>query len=111
MSPKRADNGAPKHLKPATRRWWESVTVEFQLEEHHRRLLTAACEAWDRAQEAREAIAAEGLTFEDRFGQVRAHPAVAIERDSKSLFSRLLRELALDNEGPTEQYSRPPRGR
>jgi phage terminase small subunit len=77
------------------------------LEPHHVRLLTLACEAWDRCQQARELLATEGLTFEDRFGQPRARPEVSIERDSRIGFARLVRELALDGEGPPEA-PRPP---
>jgi hypothetical protein len=36
------------------------------------------------------------------------HPAWALERDSKILFSRLLRELNLDIDTPAEDHSRPP---
>jgi hypothetical protein len=59
-------------------------------------LLTAAAEAWDRCQEARVALAGVGTTYQDRFGQPKSRPEVAIERDSRIAFARLLRELALD---------------
>ena len=58
----------PSHLRPETRRWFEHVTDEFALEQHHVRLLTLAGEAWDRCTQAREAIENSGLTVEDRFG-------------------------------------------
>lgn len=90
------------HLRPATRDWFNSVLNEYALEEHHRRLLLAAAECWDRAEEAREALAEGGLTFVDRFNQERSRPQVTIEKDSKILFSRLLRELQLDTEQPAE---------
>ena len=41
---------------------------EFELEDHHVRLLTLACEAYDAAQEARAVLLAEGKVFVDRFG-------------------------------------------
>lgn len=97
----------PKHLRPATAKWFEGVTDEFDLEPHHVRLLTLAAEAWDRGQAAREVIDRDGLTYVDRFGSPKARPEVGIERDSRIGFARLIRELALDVEGPTE--SRPPR--
>ena len=43
-------------------------------------LLRAAVEAFDRSQQARKLIAREGPTVADRYGQTKAHPAVAIER-------------------------------
>jgi hypothetical protein len=86
----------PKHLRAATARWWSSIAAEYVLESHHVRLLTHAAECWDRAAEAREALAKLGTTYMDRFGQPHARPEIGIERDSKTLFARLLRELALD---------------
>jgi phage terminase small subunit len=74
---------APAHLSPATRRWFEHVTEEFELEQHHVRLLTLAGEAWDRCTQAREAIEQHGLTVEDRFGFPRPRPEIAVERDSR----------------------------
>jgi phage terminase small subunit len=87
---------APKHLKPATAEWWERVMSDYELEPHHVRLLTLAGEAWDRGVQAREVLAEKGLTYDDRFKQPRARPEVAIERDSRIAFARLVREVALD---------------
>ncbi|MBO6725551.1 MAG: hypothetical protein JJ911_07825 [Rhizobiaceae bacterium] len=90
----------PKHLRAPTGRWFTSVVDEYDLEPHHLRLLTRAAEAFDRGEEAREAIAENGLTYTDRFGAPRARPEVAVERDCRIGFARLLRELALDIEPP-----------
>jgi hypothetical protein len=79
----------------------------YELEEHHTRLLVFACQAFDRAEQAREILAREGLTFEDRFGCPHARPEVAVERDSRLAFARLIRELDLDIPAPTAP-SRPP---
>jgi hypothetical protein len=83
------------------------VTGDFKLESYHLRLLRLACESWDRAEQAREVLDRDGLTFLDRFDNPRARPEVAIERDSRIAFARLLRELALDVDPPREV--RPPR--
>jgi P27 family predicted phage terminase small subunit len=99
---------APKHLRRATKQFWEGVLRDFALEEHHIRLLTAACEAWDRAVQAREAVERDGMFLKNRHGELKSHPGLLIERDARSLFSRLLRELNLDVDAPTEAYSRPP---
>lgn len=98
---------APAHLAMATRRWWSAVTADFDLEDHHVRLLTLAAGAWDRAEQARETIATEGAFYSNRHGEPRAHPACAVERDSRVLFARLLRELDLDGVPPPD--ARPPR--
>ena len=96
---------APAHLETETAKWFESVLTDYELEPHHIRLLVLAAEAWDRCNQARGLIAVEGLTIRDRFGQMRAHPAVSIERDSRIAFSRLIRELNLC----AEEVPDPPR--
>jgi phage terminase small subunit len=73
---------APGHLRAATRRWFLAVTEDYDLEPHHQRLLQAAAECWDRLQEAREAVKRDGAYVAGRYG-LRAHPAVAVERDSR----------------------------
>lgn len=108
MKPKRATPRPPRHLRPATKEWWSAVVENYELEDHHLRLLTLAAEAFDRGQEARAVLAAEGLTFTDaRFKTPKVRPEVSIERDSRLAFARLLRELRLDEPAPD---ARPPRG-
>ena len=86
----------PDHLQPETAAWYTTVCGEYQLEDHHRRLLRLAAEAWDRCQQARQALADNGMVYDDRFGTPKARPEVAIERDSRIAFSRMIRELGLD---------------
>lgn len=90
----------PGHLRSETRRWLRKIHADFDLESHHHRILVKTAEAWDRSEQAREALAKEGLTVVDRYGTPKAHPCVAIERDSRNAFFRGLRELALDVETP-----------
>ena len=98
---------APKHLKADTRRWFDQVLADFELDAHHVRLLTLAAESWDRCQQARVILDKQGLTYDDRFGAPRGRPEIAVERDSRLAFARLIRELALDVDSP-ESYSRAP---
>lgn len=98
---------APKHLSAEASAWWNIVVRDYSLEHHHLRLLQAACEAWDRMQEARKALEAHGLIFMDTKGDPKTRPEVAIERDSRVAFARLVRELDLDVEAPADR-SRPP---
>lgn len=102
---------APRHLRQATRHWYEAVCTDFVLEAHHVRLLTLACEAWDRGQQAREALAKHGLTFEDFHGSPKPRPEVSIERDARIAYARLLRELQLDIESPDAPHRPPGLGR
>ena len=66
------------------------------------RLLTLACEAWDRAVQARVALEEHGLVFTDRFGSPRPRPELAVERDSRIAFARLVRELNLTDDVAAE---------
>ena len=91
---------APPHLRPPTRKWFDQVLDGYELEPHHVRLLQLAAESWDRAEQARQALAELGLTFTDRFGCPRSRPEIAVERDSRIAFARLIRELDLDVEPP-----------
>ena len=90
----------PKHLSRASAVWYREVATTWELEAHHLRMLQLCCEAWDRGQDARETLAECGPTFIDRWGQPRAHPSVAIERDARVVFTRCLRELGLDIQEP-----------
>ena len=100
VSPPPARNlpSPPDHLSDDATAWWWEVVRDYALEAHHLKLLQAACECWDRAQLARKAVAVDGLTFTDANGTIKANPAVAIERDARTLFARLVRELNLDED-------------
>ena len=52
-------------------------------------------------------LAGHGMTYVDRFGAPRARPEIAVERDSRFAFARLLRELDLDLKAPADNR-RPP---
>lgn len=91
-----ADQRAPAHLSRSARHFWRSVARSYVLESHHLALLTLACEAHDRATAARKLIDKEGIVTTDRFGQRITHPAVAVERDSRAAFARLVKQLDLD---------------
>jgi phage terminase small subunit len=98
----------PKHLTPETAKWWRGIVQTWELEPHSLRILQAAAEAWDRLQQARQVLADHGgLTIEGARGGLLPHPAVAIERDARTGFARLVRELELDAEPPASP-SRPP---
>lgn len=97
----------PPHLRPPTAKWWCSVSQDYALEEHHSRLLTLAGEAFDRCTQAREILDREGIVTRTTDGAVKAHPCIGIERDSRLAFARILRELDLDVEPPSER-ARPP---
>lgn len=93
---------APSHLRKETTEWWSQVINDYDLDAHHVKLLTLAAEAWDRCQQSREAIKRYGMIYKDRFGQPRSRPELAVERDSRLAFARMVRELGLDVIEPKE---------
>jgi phage terminase small subunit len=97
---------APTHLRKLTQAWWEGVNAEYALEPHHLKLLTLAADSWDRATQAREAIAEHGLTYTDRFGSPRKRPEVSIAEGATIAFARLCRELDLSEDSAPD--NRPP---
>jgi phage terminase small subunit len=87
----------PPHLAPPTRKWWSEIAP--LLEPHQLRILTAAGEAWDRYQQAREALA-DGLTYTDAKGQIRRRPECTVEKDARAAFLRCMYVLRLDAPTP-----------
>jgi phage terminase small subunit len=92
----------PKYLRPDTQAWWNSVVVNYDLEDHAVRILLVACETYDRREQARELLAKKGLTFTDAKGMVRQRPECAIERDCAAAFLRAVRALKLEGPPPTQ---------
>jgi len=86
----------PAHLSKASSAWWREVVRDWKMETHHLQLLTLAAEALDRAEEARAAVAGAGAYYADRWGAPRPHPGIAVERDARLQYARLLKQLDLD---------------
>jgi len=85
----------PNHLKAPGRRLWRAATADYSIDAAGLELLRLAAESLDRADEARQAIAHDGAYLPARYGGVRPHPALAVERDSRLAAARLIRELGL----------------
>ena len=96
----------PAHLTAEMRAWVAATAAEYDLEAHHIRLLILAAETYDQAERARKRLVKEGEYVEDRFGQLRQHPAVPVLRDARAAFARLVREIGLDD---SDASTRPPR--
>ena len=102
------DSLALKHLKPATKAWFEQICREFELQSHHLKILQMAAESWDNYETARDAIAENGMTFVNkRFGDVKARPEISIMQNSRLAFLRALRELNLDIAPPENPRPNP----
>ena len=86
----------PAHLRDDGLRLWTRITADFSISDAAGlRLLALACEACDRGAEARATLAGSGLTYLDRFGQPRQHPASTIVRDAASTELAALRALGV----------------
>lgn len=90
------DDDPPAHLRAAGLALWRQVRADFQISDAAgRHLLAVACEASDRAADARAAIAQHGAVYLDRFGSPKANPAAAILRDAAAQQIMALRALGL----------------
>ena len=76
--------------------WLEAVSAGWSWEPHEREVLRMAAEARDRYRQAKEELDRDGLTFLDRFGQRRLHPAHVVERDARSAFLMAVRSLRFE---------------
>ena len=99
----------PGHLSPEAQREWLRLTEEYDLDDPAARLiLTTAFEAFDRMRGAQEQLAKDGVTFRDRWGKPRMHPAVTVERDARAAWLAALKQLNLDLEPLRDGPGRPP---
>jgi P27 family predicted phage terminase small subunit len=88
---------APRHLSLEARALWARLHASFVLDDPgSHAMLRLACEAFDRAERARQLIDRDGECLKDRFGQVRVHPACAVERDARAQMLMALKALRLD---------------
>ena len=78
---------------------FDDIRNRYALDAANEALLKSACEAMERAAQLTEQVNRDGATFKDRFGAVRANPAVLLERDFRGLASRTLQQLATRFEG------------
>ena len=97
----------PKYLSKRSRALWRDLVATFSFDVHHYELLRLALEALDRAEQARELLAADGpVVYPKNGGAPRKHPAISIEESARIAAARLFRELNLE---PAAGESRPPR--
>ena len=101
---------APAHLSDEAKREWRRLLREFELEDPAALLiLQTGLEAFDRMRQAQAALRENGgPTFRDRWGRPKTHPAVAVERDSRTSCLAALKQLNLDLEPLRDAPGRPP---
>lgn len=86
---------APKHLTKAQKTIWAEYTEDFNLEEAEaQELLETAVVHLDFAKACTATVNTDGLTITINDGKTRtAHPLLKIERDSRNLALKCLKEL------------------
>ena len=93
---------APQHLTDAGRELWKKIAGDSELDEPALLILQTLCEQFDRMNEARALLKAEGIVVKDRFSQPKQHPACAIERDAAAAMMRAWRLLGYDQVGDAQ---------
>jgi phage terminase small subunit len=100
---------APKGLSVEAGKRWAVYNGEYEFDAVQLHVLEAALEAFDRMRQAQAEIRENNgrVTFEDRWGQVKPHPAVAVEAQSREQYTRLIDKLGLDLEPLHDGPGRP----
>ena len=90
---------APRNLSGEARIMWKQIVGKFEGWTFAQpAVLRAGLEAHDRMRQAQRQLKKHGLFSKDRYGQVRSHPCVAVERDSRNAFYRAIKQLDIQDE-------------
>jgi phage terminase small subunit len=85
----------PKHLSSESKRTFRRIADEYDLTPDAGLILATALTQWDRASQAREAIALDGFIVGGK-----RNPALDVEKQAAGLFLRAMRQLGLDVAAP-----------
>jgi phage terminase small subunit len=89
----------PDRLSPAAKTWWTKLTNEYGIDDQAGLLiLETAMRSMDRMAMASALVDQYGAVTVDKFGQLKANPACAVERDSRAAMMAALKSLNLDLE-------------
>jgi phage terminase small subunit len=106
--PKAAGKKPPAHLGKAGRQLFRDVVAEYSIDDvAGLALLGTAAECLDRIRAAQAAIERDGEVVQDRYGQVKVHPACNLEKDARNGFLMALKALNLDLEPLKSAPGRP----
>jgi phage terminase small subunit len=96
------DTGAPRppaHLGAAGAQLWADVVRQYRIGDGAGlALVTTAAECLDRLREAQAVIRQHGVLIRDRYGGLKANPAIAVERGARDGMIAALKNLNLDLE-------------
>jgi phage terminase small subunit len=89
----------PEHLGPAGAQLWADVVRQYRIGDGAGlALVTTAAECLDRLREAQALVRQHGVVIRDRYGGLKANPAIAVERGARDGMIAALRSLNLDLE-------------
>ena len=87
----------PNGLSRQSAQLWRSILRDWAIEDSASlKVLEVGLRALDRSEQCRLSINKTGETVTDKFGQLKPHPLLAAERDSRAAFLAALRQLNLD---------------
>ena len=101
-------NKPPSGLSAEAKRWWYRVVEDFAIDDSGGLLLlNTAMESFDRMRGAQKAVRKDGQTIFDKWGQIKVHPLLAVERDARGQMLAALKQLNLDIEPLRDGPGRP----
>ena len=96
-----------EHLSKEATTLFDSIASEYGISDPAGcHLLLTACEAMDRMRHCQQSILELGEVIADRYGQLKPHPLLSSERDSRAAMVSALKSLNLDLE-PLKEMGRP----
>lgn len=87
---------APKSLGKDGKQLWAQICAGYQFDEVGTVILERACETFEDLQAASRTLKREGLTYKDRFGTPKLHPAWRITHETRESLLKHLRSLNVD---------------
>ena len=87
---------APKALGKDGKQLWDQVCTGYEFDEIGSVILQRACECFENMQDAARKLKRDGLTYHDRFGAPRLHPAWRIMHESRESLLKHLRSLNVE---------------
>lgn len=91
---------APNHLSPRAKTLWGELVPRRARSPERLALLQTALEALDRADQAKEQLDREGLTWTTKSsGAVHVHPLLKVEKDARGAFAQIWNRLGLFFDG------------
>ena len=94
----------PKSLSERSQGIWNEVLVGWDLGPDECEVLRLALEVLDRYDAARKAVERDGMLVPGRYAekQLVVHPLLAVERDLRLAYARLVRQLGLADAVPAK---------